>query len=119
MSILNERREYATGRADYSKGTLKIVAVNAPVPFELEITKDEYVIGRKKEMVDGLISFNKAVGRVHCKIVHSAGRYAIIDLNSSNGTYVNRVRIQSNQPYPIKEGDVIRLANSQFRVEFT
>lgn len=96
--------------------SLKLVSVNAPVPFEIIINKDEFIIGRKQELVDGMISFNRKVGRAHCKIVRQANHYAIIDLQSSNGTYVNRVRLQSSQPCPIKDGDNVRLADSEFKV---
>lgn len=42
--------------------------------------------------------------------------YTITDLQSANGTYVNKIRLQPNQPYPINNGDIIRLANSDFQV---
>lgn len=97
-------------------GTMKLVAMNAPMPLEILITKDEFMLGRKQELVDGLISFNKMIGRVHCKIVRQGNQYAIIDLKSANGTYVNKIRIQPEQPCPIKAGDIVRLANSEFQV---
>lgn len=97
-------------------GSIKLVALNSPVPFEIVITKDEFVLGRKRELVDGTISFNRMIGRTHCKIIHQGNCYAVVDLNSSNGTYVNKARLQSTQPCPIKDGDIIRLANSEFRV---
>ena len=40
----------------------------------------------------------------------------ITDLQSANGTYVNKAKLQPNQSTPIKNGDVIRLANSDFQV---
>lgn len=97
---------------------VKLVATNAPLPFEIEITKDEFLIGRKPELVDGVISFNRTVGRMHCKIVRQENYYAIIDLQSSNGTYINKVRLQPEHPCQIKDGDVLRLASSEFKVTF-
>lgn len=99
-----------------NKQAMKLVATNSPVPFEIDITKDEFVLGRKQELVDGVISFNKMIGRKHCKIIRQGNRYALIDLHSSNGTYVNKIRLESEQPCPIKDGDIVRLANSDFRV---
>ena len=43
-------------------------------------------------------------------------QYMITDLKSANGTYVNRVRLTPEQPHQIKNGDIIRLANSDFQV---
>ncbi len=95
---------------------VKLIATNASRPFEIVITKDEFTIGKKQELVDGAITFNKMISRSHCMIVRRGDRVVIIDLGSANGTYVNGPRIQANQPYPIKNGDIIRLANSEFRV---
>lgn len=95
---------------------LRIVAMNAPMRVELVITKDEYVIGKKHELCDGVLEFNKMISRVHCKICKSGDKYTIMDLQSANGTYLNKMRLQPNQPVQIKNGDVVRLANSDFQV---
>lgn len=98
------------------KSQLKIIAMNDSENVVFQITKESFVIGKNAAVVDGVISFNKMISRVHCKILKNDGRYYIEDLQSSNGTYINRARLQPNQTYPIKDGDIIRLANSDFRV---
>lgn len=95
---------------------LRIIAMNAPSRVEITVTKDEFVIGKKAELCDGVIGFNKMISRSHCRINRRGNQYTITDLQSANGTYVNRVRLQPNQPHPIKNGDVIRLADSDFLV---
>lgn len=95
---------------------VKLIATNASMPFEILVTKDEFTIGKKQELVDGAITFNKMISRSHCKIARQGEHFVIIDLGSANGTYVNGPRIQAGQPYPIKNGDLIRLANSEFQV---
>ena len=97
-------------------GNMKLIATNAPVPFEIMITRDEFTLGKKQELVDGVISFNRMISRSHCKIIRQGNQFAIVDLNSANGTYVNRVRLQPEQQCPIKDGDLVRLANSEFQV---
>lgn len=99
-----------------SEGQMKLVAMNAPMRVEIVITKNEFTIGKKAEIVDGVISFNKMISRSHCKITRNGSLYMITDLQSANGTYVNHTRLQPNQPHPINGGDVIRLANSDFQV---
>ena len=95
---------------------LRIIAMNAPSRVEITVTKDEFVIGKKAELCDGVIGFNKMISRSHCRINRRGNQYTITDLQSANGTYVNRVRLQPNQSHPIKNGDVIRLADSDFQV---
>ena len=41
----------------------------------------------------------------------------IEDLNSSNGTFVNRSRIQAGDKYPLKNGDVIQVGTVQLKVK--
>lgn len=99
-----------------SSGSLRITAMNAPTRVEIVVTKDEFVIGKKPELCDGVIDFNKMISRSHCKINKKGYQYVITDLQSANGTFVNKVKLQPNQPHPINNGDVIRLANSDFQV---
>lgn len=98
------------------KTHLRIIAMNAPTYIEITVTKDNFVIGKNADIVDGVINFNKMISRIHCKIVNDNDRYGIVDLKSANGTYVNKVRLVPKQLYPIRDGDIIRLANSDFRV---
>lgn len=97
-------------------GLLRIVAMNAPMHVEIAVTKDDFVIGKKAELCDRVIGFNKMISRSHCKFNQCGNRYTVTDLQSANGTYVNKVRLQPNQPFPIKDGDIVRLANSDFQV---
>lgn len=100
-------------------GRLRIIAMNAPTRVEIEVTKDEFVIGKKQELVDGVVSFNKMISRSHCKINRRGSQYTVTDLQSANGTFVNKVRLQPNQPCQIKNGDVIRMADSDFQVSIS
>lgn len=96
--------------------SMRMIAMNAPTRVEVVVTKDSFVIGKKAELCDGVISFNKMISRSHCKITQNGTQYYITDLQSANGTFVNNVRLRPNQPYPIRNGDIIRLANSDFQV---
>lgn len=99
-----------------SSGLLRIIAMNAPSRVEITVDKDEFIIGKKPELCDGVVSFNKMISRSHCKICKRGSQYTITDLQSANGTYVNKVRLQPNQSVLINNGDIIRLANSDFQV---
>lgn len=97
-------------------GVIRIIAMNSPTRFELVVNKDNYTIGKSENSVDGVISFNKMISRIHCRIIRNGKTVTITDLQSSNGTFVNKVRLQPNQPCQLKNGDIIRLANSDFQV---
>ncbi len=104
------------GNSSMIQGQMKLVAVNAASKTEFLIQKDSYVLGRSPAATDGTITDNKLVGRTHCRIDRRGGQYTITDLNSVNGTFINRMRIPGNIPTPLKNGDVVRLANCDFQV---
>ena len=93
---------------------LKLVAMNAPARFVITVDKNAFTIG-KKDSNDAVITFNKMISRVHCKVTGSRGQYWITDLQSSNGTYINNMRLQPNQPHKLESGDIVRMANSDFQ----
>ncbi len=95
---------------------LRMVAMNAPSHFEIPLDRDCLTIGKKKELVDEVIPFNKMISRKHCKITRQNGSYYITDEGSANGTYVNKTRLVPNQPCQIKKGDILRLADSDFQI---
>ena len=44
------------------------------------------------------------------------GQMTIEDLNSSNGTFLNRAKIYPAQPQPLKPNDVVQIGNVQLKV---
>lgn len=99
-----------------NESLIKLVALNAPIDFSLNIVKNEYIIGTNSSYSDGVINFNKAISRRHCKISIINNKFYITDLDSSNGTYLNGRRLEGNKKNELKPGDVIKLANSEFKV---
>lgn len=55
---------------------------------------------------------DKAVSRIHATIVHREDSYYIEDCRSTNGTFVNGVRIFS-RPYKLLSGDQINVGLSK------
>lgn len=95
---------------------LHLVGLGTPVAVDIAITKPEFVFGKSVNGVDGTISFNNAISRVHCKVTQSGGKTYLADLGSSNGTYVNGKKLADGQLVQIRPGDRIRLANSDFEL---
>lgn len=97
-----------------NSSAIVISAINDQVAFH--INGDEFVIGKKRRCVNGLILNNPTVSRVHCKICRVGEIFYLIDLGSSNGTYLNGMRLVPNTPIVIRLGDHIRVSNIEFLV---
>lgn len=95
---------------------VRIYSLNASARMEILVTKDEFILGTRPDRVDAVISFNKNISRVHCKINKNGILYTVTDLHSLNGTFLNNFRLKPEQPTIIKNGDILRLANSDFKI---
>ena len=70
-------------------------------------------IGRSKE--NDLVIAHLGLSRVHAVIAHDiTGQLRLIDENSTNGTFVNRHRIEGY--CLLKENDIIHFANAEFKL---
>lgn len=75
---------------------------------EFELTNIQSTIGRSPD--NDIPIPDPEVSRRHAQVVKQAKGYAIIDLGSTNGTFVNDVRVTALTP--LKHGDEIRLGDA-------
>lgn len=77
------------------------------------ITRLPCQIGRSKE--NDLVIANLGLSRIHASLTRDiTGQMRLIDENSTNGTFVNRHRVEGY--CLLKEGDVIHFASAEFRL---
>lgn len=65
-------------------------------------------IGKKREEAD-LILEDFSVSRIHAKIIRDGGEMYLEDLNSTNGTYKNGLRMQPYEKRKLEDGDEIKI----------
>lgn len=101
--LLNENYEvkYATL---YRALTDETIVINKPV----------FRLGKEKNYCDYFVYNNNAVSRSHADIITRGQQFFIMDLNSTNKTYLNGTQITPRQEVELFEGDNIRLANEEF-----
>jgi pSer/pThr/pTyr-binding forkhead associated (FHA) protein len=74
---------------------LRLEVISGNATGDVIVIEDELVIGRHADG-PGRLSEDEEISRQHARISREAtGDYAIEDLGSSNGTFVNGLRIQS------------------------
>jgi pSer/pThr/pTyr-binding forkhead associated (FHA) protein len=89
-----------------------VVLAGAKEGLEIPLKKDKFLIGRAKEC--SVRAGSEAISRRHCAIIRVKDRWAIRDLGSRNGTYVNDERI--TEPKRLRPGDEVRVGPLKFRV---
>lgn len=82
---------------------------------KIYITKRNFLVGKSRSKVDYTIENNEVISRIHCEISTVGNDYYVIDRGSTNGTYLNGCRIQSQVAEKISDGDEIKLANEIFK----
>lgn len=83
----------------------------------IDIPNSGLHIGRSVKRADFIIRGNNNIGRVHCKVyVANDGRLMVHDFSSLNGTFVNGIRVNSKNDVVLKDGDLLVLANEEFKI---
>lgn len=81
---------------------------------KIMVNKPTFRIGKEKKYCDYFVVDNNAVSRSHADIITKGKRYYIIDLNSTNKTYVDGRAIAIEKEVEIFNGTKLRLANEDF-----
>lgn len=71
------------------------------------VTKPTFNIGRVSS--NDLPLAHQQVSRQHARLLFEGDRIQLIDLNSSNGTFVGQTRLTPNVPFPIAYGQAFRI----------
>src|SRR5690242_16083247 len=73
-----------------------------------ELEGDEITIGRGNKST--IVIRDNEVSREHCRLIRRAEDYELLDLNSSNGTFVNGQRVLS--PWLLQPSMLIELGDT-------
>lgn len=80
----------------------------------VKIDKFPFVIGKKRDEVDYALE-DRSVSRIHARILEEDGRIYLEDLNSTNGTFKNGLRMQPYEKRRLEKDDELRFG----KVEYT
>ena len=109
---LSEMGDTASWRAPSLDGPTLMVRAGGPPGASFRLTDEVVAIGR--EPTSQVFLDDVTVSRRHAEVRVDAGRVSLRDLGSLNGTYVNRRRIEGDEP--LENGDEIQIG--KFRLVF-
>ncbi len=73
------------------------------------------IIGRDEDQCQVVLPNDTQVSRLHARLEESGGNWLLTDLGSSNGTFVNGVRVQA--PTLVSPGDQIIVGQTTFTID--
>ena len=90
-----------------------LLKFNDKILKTIESDKNEIVIGRNAE--NDIVIENLAVSKQHARVFKQDGAYYIEDLNSTNGTYLNKIRITKKD---LKNSDIIIVGKHSLEIHY-
>ena len=103
--VKGESEPAAHNGAPRSAGRL-VARINGSVSHELTITEGHFLIGRAQLCDIPLPS--PTISRHHAMVVKTAGGVGVVDLGSTNGTFVDGKRVEKRM---LQNGDLIRIGD--------
>ncbi len=120
---LNDAAPEAKRPASLGEAKARLLVLHGLHPnWEYSIYEGRNIIGRSDEQpVDIDLQPQEREDRIwssrqHAAITCEGFTLEIEDLNSANGTYVNRSRVVPGQKQPLRDGDIIQIGEVQFKV---
>jgi two-component system, cell cycle response regulator len=102
--------------SEKEKGSDCLVIVYAPTPESLGkrfvLDKDSIIIGRDRE--NDIVLNSDSISRRHCRIEYRGARVFAVDLDSTNGTFVND-DIEPITDILLRRGDQIKIGDTIFK----
>jgi CRP-like cAMP-binding protein len=103
----------------------RLVEIGSATAFHFT-NGDQTTIGRA-DPVTGIrpdidltaVDIDRSVSRRHAKIIRSGEGYAVLEeVGTLNGTFVNDERVQTGVPFPLSNGDRLRIGLVQLKVVY-
>jgi hypothetical protein len=96
-----------------------------PMAFNL-IGGEEIILGRKDPNdqyvpdldLSSFNAFDMGISRRHAALMLSGKRLTVMDLRSSNGTYINDALLDPMEAHQLRDGDMLRMGQLEMRVSF-
>ncbi|QHQ60239.1 FHA domain-containing protein [Anaerocolumna sedimenticola] len=80
---------------------------------KIKVDHFPFVIGKQTKGSD-LVAESTSVSRRHARITKEGESIFLTDLNSTNGSYLNGIKLTENKPYLLADKDEIMLSQTKY-----
>lgn len=95
------------------KTEYKLYALDKKNKKHIELTRFPFTIGKMAGCVDCVLA-DDSISRLHARIEKEDEKVFLTDMNSTNGTYKNGLRMEPSQTIEIEPGDEIRFGKLNY-----
>ncbi len=127
LDTTEEKAVRSAGSARFEGAmTLRIEVEGGATPIILKPKNHDMILGRRDPTTGAApevdltpyAGYRMGVSRKHASLRLQENQLNLWDLGSSNGTFINGTRLSPHRPYPIRDGDEIRLGQMVLRLFF-
>jgi len=112
ITILRQYKSQISLLTPQSNTALQLTSINQPEKISHKISQSEVLVGRDPNCKIHIQ--NETVSSQHVRIYYHDNNWWIVDLNSTNGTFLNEEMI--SHPCVITENDEVRIGQVKFLV---
>lgn len=91
-----------------------LVPIDSEEYSRIKIKEFPFFVGKGIDNVDYSLE-KEVISRYHAKILKEEEKFFLVDLNSTNGSFINGEKLLAYKRCPLHVGDEIALANIRFR----
>ncbi|MCM1040000.1 MAG: FHA domain-containing protein [Ruminococcus sp.] len=95
------------------KAEYKLYALDKKNKKHIELTRFPFTIGKMAGCVDCVLA-DDSISRLHARIERENEKIYLTDMNSTNGTYKNGLRMEPSETIEIEPGDEIRFGKLNY-----
>lgn len=95
------------------KTEYKLYALDKKNKKHIELTQFPFTIGKMAGCVDCVLT-DESISRLHARIEKQGEKIFLTDMNSTNGTYKNGLRMEPSETVEIEPGDEIRFGKLNY-----
>lgn len=113
--LSGERERNVHGIEEKYHSKLFLEAMEKERYCPIHIASNSLVLGSMQGSCDYVLAA-RGISRLHAKLFDKNDGMYIMDMNSTNGTYINGEMLQAGIEYKVEEGDLISFAGVQYYV---
>lgn len=115
-TLLTQHNLDGRASAQEQRLSVRLIEDGGIVAAEFPVTPEGVVLGRDRRQADQVIE-DISVSRRHIRIYEDAEKIYVEDLDSTNGTVINGIRLPAGRSWQLADRDVLCIGTRQYHIQ--